>query len=230
MKKMLYMAVSLAVVIAGVGLEQTYAASKKKKKDVVAPVESSTSGSAVPAQKEKNDITIPFKPYYIYTEGDSKLNHYYPSGWTGDIGDLKIDDACEDNPYQGKTCFKISYNAKGAQGWAGIFWQDPPNNWGTMKGGADLSGAKKFIMYIRGAKGGEHVGGFTIGGVLDGKKSSDTDKISLNPMVLTTQWEKVEIDVSKRNLKNIISGLSFSIGAEENPDGATFYLDEVRFE
>ena len=31
-------------------------------------------------------------PFYIYTDCFSRLNHYIPSGWMGDYGDLKIND------------------------------------------------------------------------------------------------------------------------------------------
>jgi hypothetical protein len=183
---------------------------------------------AAKAKKEAKGVS--FQPFYIYSEEGSAGNHYTPSGWMGDISDLGIDGRCKDKPFKGETCLKITYSSKGQQGWAGIYWQEPPNNWGTMKGGFNLTGAKKFVMYIRGSKGGERIGGFSVGGVMSGGVSSDTDKVTLNPMVLTKEWQKVEVDLTGKNMGNIISGLSFSIGRGDNPEGAIFYLDEVRFE
>ncbi|MBN1622314.1 MAG: hypothetical protein JW871_06960 [Endomicrobiales bacterium] len=170
------------------------------------------------------------KVFYIYQDEGSPLNHFSPSGWMGDTGDLSIDGRWMDSPFSGQTCFRIEYTAKGPQGWAGIYWQEPANNWGDIPGGHNLSKANKFTMWIRGEKGGEKINGFTIGGILDGKVSSDTDIVSMNPLVLTEKWNKVEVPLEDKNLKNIISGLSFSISKENNPKGAVFYIDEVRFE
>src|SRR5258708_33003454 len=65
--------------------------------------------------------------FYIYADKGYPGNHFTPSGWMGDYGDLKIDDSNKDMPKNGTTCVKISYAGKGAQvaGWAGIFWQQP---------------------------------------------------------------------------------------------------------
>ena len=171
-----------------------------------------------------------FTPFYIFMEDGSAMNHFSPSGWMGDTSDLILDTTWKKNTNGSNTVIKLSYTPKGPQGWAGVFWQEPANNWGTIKGGFNLTGATKFVMYIRGDKGGERIGGFSIGGVLDGKVSSDTDKISIPSMVLTTDWKKIEVGLKGRDLSNIISGLSFSMGKGDNPDGATFYLDKVHFE
>ena len=33
-----------------------------------------------------------FKSFPIYTDANSPDNHYVPSGWMGDYGDIRIDD------------------------------------------------------------------------------------------------------------------------------------------
>ncbi len=171
-----------------------------------------------------------FKPFYIYTEEGSMSNHYCPSGWMGDISDLKIDGTWAVKPHSGRTCFKISYAAKGPNGWAGIYWQEPANNWGTVKGGFNLSGATSFTFWLRGEKGGERIGGFTVGGIMDGSVSSDTAKGSLGAVVCTKEWKQYTIDLTGKDMSNIISGLSFSVGKGDNVGGSTFYLDDVRYE
>src|SRR5580765_446012 len=62
--------------------------------------------------------------FYIYSDKGARVNHYIPSGWMGDYGDLKIDDGNTTDPADGKTCVKITYTGKATQGanWAGIFW------------------------------------------------------------------------------------------------------------
>src|SRR4051812_24614518 len=70
--------------------------------------------------------------FYVYADKGARVNHFAPSGWMGDYGDIKLNDADKENPADGQTAVKVTYVAKGAQGanWAGIFWQQPPNNWG----------------------------------------------------------------------------------------------------
>ena len=93
----------------------------------------------------------------VYTEKMSRKNHYIPSGYMGDYGDIKVNDRWKEQPRSGKSCIKIEYTADRSQGasWAGIFWQNPANNWGTRKGGYDLTGAKRFTFWARGEEGGE---------------------------------------------------------------------------
>ena len=65
---------------------------------------------------------------------------------------------------------------------------------------------------------------------MDGSVSSDTCKANIGPVMLTKEWKQYTIDLRGKDLSNIISGLSWAIGRGENPQGATFYLDDVRFE
>ena len=100
-----------------------------------------------------------FKPFAIYIDGSSSENHYVPSGWMGDYGDLKINEKNTDNPYSGSSSIEVTYNGRASQGarWAGIYWQNPPNNWGTRPGGYDLTGSKKLTFWARGQNGGERI-------------------------------------------------------------------------
>src|SRR5499427_9468228 len=117
----------------------------------------------------------PFKMFKVYTDAKSPDNHYIPSGWMGDYGDIKFDDKFMDNPHGGSTSIKIVYTNKATQGarWAGIYWQNPPNNWGTRPGGYDITGAKKMTFWARGEKGGERIEEFKIGGITGEYADSD---------------------------------------------------------
>ena len=57
-----------------------------------------------------------FKGLNVYTDKTAKDNHYAPSGWMGDTGDIKIDAGWKDNPHSGDTCIKVSYTAEQKQG------------------------------------------------------------------------------------------------------------------
>lgn len=170
------------------------------------------------------------KMFYVYSDASSPDNHFSPSGWMGDYGDLKINDKFMDNPHGGSTSIQIQYSNKASQGarWAGIYWQNPPNNWGTRPGGFNLTGATKLTFWIRGDKGGERVEEIKVGGI--GGDYADTDTAGIGPVELTTEWKQYTIDLTGRNLSSISGGFCWAANLDGNPDGFTFYLDDIRYE
>jgi hypothetical protein len=169
-------------------------------------------------------------PFYVYADRSSVTNHFIPSGWMGDYGDIKYDGASKEDPYLGDSCIKITYNAKGAQGagWAGICWQNPANNWGTVDAGYDLSKSTKLTFWARGAKGGERIEEFKVGGLMN--EFSDSDSASIGPVILNKDWTQYTIDLKGKDMSYIFGGFCWSTNVENNPDGATFYLDEIKYE
>lgn len=171
-----------------------------------------------------------FKKFFVYADGAYFKNHFIPSGWMGDYGDIKFNDASQEKPYSRKSCIKVVYTAQKKQGagWAGIYWQDPANNWGNLKGGYDLSGAKKLTFWARGDKGGEVITEFKIGGI-NGERS-DSSAASVGPVKLTNEWKEYTIDLKDEDLSHVIGGFSFVVSSMENPEGATFYIDDIAYE
>ena len=171
-----------------------------------------------------------FEPFFVYTEWTSKNDHFIPSGWMGDHGDIALDENWLENPHSGETCIKITYTAKATQGnrWAGIYWQEPANNWGTIDAGFDLNEATKLTFWARGEKGGERIAEFKLGGIRN--KYSDSTVAGIGPVALTQDWEKYEIDLSDKDLSYIIGGFCWSTNQTNNPDGCTFYLDDIKYE
>jgi len=186
---------------------------------------------AIAATKTKTPET-----FYIYQDKGARVNHFAPSGWMGDYGDIKLNDGSTENCADGRTCIKVGYTAKGTQGanWAGIFWQQPPNNWGDKPGGYDLAKFKKLTFWARGEKGGETVNEFKVGGITG--EHGDSDAQSIGPVVLTKEWKKYTIDLADKNLSKIVGGFCWSTSADANrsdtnPSGEFYmFLDEVRFE
>jgi len=170
------------------------------------------------------------KKFYVYADKGYFKNHFVPSGWMGDYGDIKFNDGWTESPYSRRSCIKIIYTAerKLGGGWAGVYWQEPANNWGNLPGGYDLTGAKHLKFYARGAKGGEVITEFKLGGIQG--EYSDSTASSIGPVVLTPEWEEYSIDLENQDLSNVIGGFSFIVSAMENPDGATFYIDEITYE
>ena len=173
---------------------------------------------------------VPQEPFYVYKDKGSNVNHYIPSGWMGDHGDLKLDDGNTTDPADGKTAIKWTYSAKGSQGsnWVGCFWQHPANNWGSVAGGYDLTGYKRLTFWARGAKGGEKIAEFKVGGITG--EYMDSDSNSMGPVELTDKWKKYTIDLEGKDMKKIIGGFAWAASRDDNPDGFTVYLDEIRFE
>ena len=168
--------------------------------------------------------------FYVYADKDARVNHFAPSGWMGDYGDLKIDDGYTKDVYDGKTAIKITYTAEGTQGanWAGIYWQHPVNNWGAKTGGYDLSGMKKLTFWAKGGRGGETIAEFKVGGITG--EHGDSDSAKIGPVVLTREWKQYTIDLADKDLSHIVGGFCWSASRDDNPHGFRLYLDEIRYE
>jgi len=97
MKKLLVVLAALLLAMPVCALAEDYAAS----------------GSAAKTQ---------LKEFVVYTDKNARDNHYIPSGWMGDYGDIKLNDQSADNPQAGTTSIEINYSGKKTQnqGWAGV--------------------------------------------------------------------------------------------------------------
>lgn len=180
------------------------------------------------AASQAKKATLPFA---IYVDQGAKDNHYTPSGWMGDYGDIKMNPGCTENPHSGKTCVKFQYSAKMANnaGWAGVFWQNPANNWGDKQGGGfNLTGAQRLTFWARGAKGGEKIAEFKLGGITG--EYPDSDQASISQVTLTNQWKQYTIDLKGKDLSTIIGGFAWAASKDDNPEGMTIYIDDIRYE
>jgi hypothetical protein len=171
-----------------------------------------------------------FKPFDVYTDKGSPANHFIPSGWMGDGSDINYDDAWVIDPHGGAACIKIVYTNAASSGarWAGIYWQNPANNWGSKKGGFDLTGATKLSFWAKGENGGERIEEFKIGGITG--QYPDSDVAGIGPVVLTKEWKQYTIDLRGKDLSYISGGFAWSSNLDVNPSGATFYLDDIVYE
>ena len=194
---------------------------------IAAAVAASVS-AAVFAQQKSSGLT--FRPFAVFVENASKENHFAPSGWMGDYGDIKLNQANTEKPRSGNTCIKITYSAKMTQGagWSGIYWQQPANNWGEKKGGYDLTGAAKLTFWARGAAGGEKIAEFKMGGITG--EFPDSDSSSIGPVELTKEWQKFTIDLKGKDLTHIIGGFCWAASKDDNPNGFVMFLDDIIYE
>lgn len=167
--------------------------------------------------------------FYVYSDFKALLNHYYPSGWMGDTRDLAFNQQHGKGVYAGKHCIKVQYSPRGSNGWAGIYWQQPSNNWGDKQGGFDLSKAEYLTFWMRGEKGGETVAEVKIGG-FKGLYPDSAEATIKKKIVLTNEWKLYWIDLRKKDTSYIAGGFAFVVNKKDNPNGCTFYIDEIRYE
>ena len=159
----------------------------------------------------------------------------------GDCGDLSINEGYEKDPLQGETCIQISYAAKGlapnncsyygACKWAGIYWQNKPNNWGKTYGngnkGYNLSPYNRLTFWAKAEK--KTRIEFKVGGI--NERFGDSQKYPVGrSFKLTKEWQKYTIPLDNADLTHIIGGLCVVTNMNANPSGATIYLDEIRYE
>lgn len=191
--------------------------------------------SLIDAQDEEVDASLQGKkvsmPFNVYTDHLARGNHYCPSGWGGDYGAIKVKVNWKENPHSGKTCIQWKYSGEATQGacWAGVFWQNPPNNWGRIPGGYDLSDATKLTFWARGEKGGEVVE-FKAGGIMG--DYPDTTEVTTGPITLTEYWKQYTIDFEEDDVFSYIAGGFCWVASQgEVPEeGITFYLDDIVYE
>ena len=175
---------------------------------------------------------VPFDVFPVYLDKGSSSNHFYPSGWMGDQGDIGLDDNWKEGPHSGSTCIRITYSAKRSQskGWAGIYWQDPDKDPGDKVGGFDLTGARRVTLVARGTTGQEVVQ-FKFGGIAGAvNRDSIQPAISTGAVTLSTSWKRYTIDLTGHEVGHVIGGFCWVAEAALNPNGCTIYLDDIQIE
>ena len=171
-----------------------------------------------------------FEKFIVYQDKPS-ANKYIPSGFMPDGKCVAIDDAWQKDCQEGRSCIKAEFDRDCAtfhMVWAGVYWLHPANNWGDDKGGYDLTGAQKLTFWARGEKGGE-VLVFKMGGVGVGRQYPDSDVVATDPITLTQDWKEYSIDLKGKNMSHITGGFSWIGNAKDNPQKATFYLDNIYY-
>lgn len=162
-------------------------------------------------------------PFAVYS--DDAKTPYAPSGYMGNTTAITMTLDCPDRPYAGETCLKVTYDA--TNDWGGVLWQSPPNDWDGLKpGGYDLTGAAALEFYVRGASGNERVS-FVLGAIEGDNPYRDTAKAELVGVRLTTDWQKMRIPLTGRDVSRIKTGFGWSLAGQGKP--VTFFLDDVRY-
>lgn len=175
-------------------------------------------GPLAPAAKK---AALPF----TLIGGAAPSDNYVASGWMGNAGAIKMDSDSGVSGHSGGTCLEVTYGR--GDGWGGVVWQSPANDWGDQAGGYDLTGAKRLTFWARGAIGGESVS-FSFGLIKGDKPFHDSGSGSLDHVNLTSDWKQYSIDLSGKDLSDIKTGFAWVAAASGQP--VRFYLDDVVYE
>ena len=170
----------------------------------------------------KGEVRTRF-PVSVYEDGFEGMP-WVPSGWMGSSESLTIDGSYTDESHDGFASMKMRYEGK--FGWVGVAWQNPPNNWGDLEGGFDLTGANELELWARGEYGGEKI---SIGVGLLGTETAhpDSGKTKVDNIVLKAEWQRYTVPLKKVDLSSIKTGFVVTLTGRTTP--VTVYLDSIRF-
>jgi len=191
------------------------------------PTQGTSAASPAPAPAAQE---APAKPSASRQPFDVLAN-FVASGWMEDC--QSGPPACEwnpsstVNPHSPPLCVRVSYRP-GRAGWGGIYLQHPADNWGTQQG-RNLSGYRRLTFWAR-ADNPTFVE-FKTGGIdKPGSPYRDSYEASLGMQSLTTDWRQYTINLENANLSSVIGGFVWVATKTANPNGVTFYLDDINFE
>jgi hypothetical protein len=165
----------------------------------------------------------PRMPVAVYEDGFEGMP-WAPSGWMGGVEHLALSGDQSDVVHEGAAAVRIRY--EGRFGWAGIAWQDPPNNWGERDGGRDLRGATALELWARGEYGGERVS-FGVGLLGEDRAFPDSGIAKVDGIELTREWRRYRVPLRGLDLSAIRTGFVVTLTGRETP--VTVYLDSIRF-
>ncbi len=202
------------------------------------------------------------EPFVVYRDFAAEVNHFSPSGWMGDIDRLNVN-SCSPAPAPPKSgwgadleewpdrAMTITYSPEftDKNGWAGIYWLHPENNWGNLPDGFDLTGYSMLTFkakstcnpsYSRGSACNPYAPmlvKFFVGGVVAGAEypSSITQPIypqeadRLGFVTLTPEWQEFHIDLVRANKTHVFDGFGLAFDRIDIPFGASIDLDDIQF-
>jgi hypothetical protein len=165
--------------------------------------------------------SVPLSDWSVGPMGDGKAGAEF----------LDIDANFTSNPHSAPGCMAIAYKP-GPTGWAGGYWLTSADNWGSLPG-ADLRGFSNVVFFAKGKTGQERVE-FKAGGIdatrMPGVTHKDSFGTSLGKMTLGQDWREYRISLEGLDLSSVVGGFAWVATVEDNPEGVTFYLDDIHYE
>ncbi len=161
------------------------------------------------------------------------MHHFKNKDLEGDAkntGSFIVYDGYVDTDNYCEFCIRVEYTPS-AQGVAGMSYFDTA--------GQDLTGAKRVTLGVMGISGDETIK-FMVAGKKSDQAQSDTSSAAIfkkTKFAETTQsihpdnqWQKIEIDVSKLDLKNITHPFAFKITPAKGSEKVVLYLKYIIYD
>lgn len=174
------------------------------------------------SENKKVEIKKMDLPFYVYRDGEN--NPYFPSAYMGNHEAISVDLKSTEAIHSGTYSLKLTYNDYNK--WYGLGLVTPPDDWGDIEGGYDISGATQFSFW---AKSSENKLSAKIGfGLIKKDKPFPDSAIEHQEIKLTTKWKKYTIKLKNKDMTCIRSG--FVIFSQANGQPHDIYIDDVVFE
>ena len=179
-------------------------------------------GQAEEFGRELDELKAPPElPLAVYRDGTAET--FWPSAVMGETDKVAYDLSSVAGPYEGDFCFE--WRVLPGDSWAAIGWVEPANDWGTLPGGYDLTGARRLSFSARGAVGGEQA---TVGiGVIREGEYADTMHERM-PIRLSTDWQQFSIPLDGLDLSTVRGG--FVIESRLSDEEQVMYFDSIYIE
>jgi hypothetical protein len=146
------------------------------------------------------------------------------------VGLVKMEnDACPSRaPGALGDCYRVTYTP--VQGWAGVDWQYPANNWGSYPGRKILPGATHVTVWARGESGGEKLQ-FSVGGNHDDTVANHDSIDAQSAATLTTDWQPFTVNFGPKTYDLEIDAFAWVAHAPPSSSATiTFYLDGITWD
>jgi hypothetical protein len=177
--------------------------------------------------------------YRFWVYRDKHKNGWTPANWMPEQAPEMIKKFAHDstdNPYEGENCLHVRIDRFVAPYWCGVAWalEDPARPqeayWGeTPLPAWDLRGARKVVFWARAPRPCRVQ--FKVATFGD-KRYGDSARLPAQSrfVELTPEWKRYEIDVSRLDLRRVVSGFCFVTNrdAQRNPnEPIEFFLDSI---
>jgi hypothetical protein len=127
------------------------------------------------------------------------------------------------------VCYTVTYvPVPSGDGWAGIYWQYPANNWGAMSGLAIPSGATQVTVWAKGAAGGEILT-LVAGGIQTSTMAHEDTFKADTVATLTTSWAEYTIMLPS-TYGPVLGGFAWSMTAPMGGASAGFSIDSIEWQ
>ena len=173
-----------------------------------------------PAQ-EIEAVHFPAHMIDIYTKSEK----YYDNL---DGGYLYVHDNIIDSRRHCEFCTSVDYQQGFSTGTLDLSWAAENKQF-------SINGAKKVTFYVMGEEGGEKVkfkaAGKKIDKIINGKVAKDVVfGIESQPVVLTDEWKKFEIDLSRENLNGVSNPFAIGIDKDYNDKPIRIFVKAILLE